>query len=118
MSLPPDVRAFFLDRPAAEANFERLRGALEAFGPMTLAATKSRVSFVRRTRFCWVHEANRDGAIWIGFHTPWPLDSPRLRSGTRSGRWSHHARLAADAPIDDGLLGWLRAAYEADGVEP
>ena len=43
-----------------------------------LAATKSRVAFLRRTRFLWVHQANRDGSIQLGFLLPRQVRSPRL----------------------------------------
>lgn len=113
--------AFFGDRDAAHGLFHHLVSRLAGrVGPFGLAATKSRVSCVARTRFLWVHEAHADGSIWIGFLLPHALDSPRLRSGRLpGGRWSHHARLDSEADVDDELLGWLAEAYETDaaGIE-
>ena len=113
--------AFFGERDAAHGLFHHLVSRLaERTGPFDLAATKSRVSCVARTRFLWVHEAHADGAIWIGFLLPHALDSKRLRSGRLpGGRWSHHARLDSEADVDGELLGWLEEAYAADaaGIE-
>jgi hypothetical protein len=111
--------AFFRDRDAAHALFRAVVARVAGWGPFELAATRSRVSCVARTRFLWVHEANEDGAIWLGFLLPHALGSPRVRSGRHGGRWSHHVKVASEADLDGEFLGWLREAYESDvaGVE-
>lgn len=106
---------FFADRPLAQSLFEGLVAHMATMGPMTLTATKSRVAFVRTTRFLWVHEATREG-IWLGFLLPRQVKSPRLRSGAKGKHWSHHVKVTA--PLDPELLGWLREAHAADVKAP
>jgi hypothetical protein len=104
--------AFFRDRPLAQSLFEKLQATVGKWGPVELVATKSRVAFVRRTRFLWVHQATDDG-IWLGFLLPEHVPSPRLRTGPAGKRWSHHTRMT-QAP-DAELQRWLKAAWKADG---
>ncbi len=110
---PLEVRAFFHDRPRALELYHVLEAVVDRFGPTQRAATKSRVSFIRRTRFLWVHEAGLK-AIWIGFNLPHDIDSPRLRSGRRAGGWSHHVKISSAADMDEELVGWLGEAYRID----
>lgn len=103
--------AFLKDRPAAAATVEQVRHYLASLGPMEMASTKSRIAFVAATRFLWVHQANLDGAITVGFLLPRRVESPRLRSGPAGGRWSHHVKLTM---LDPQLKAWFREAYETD----
>ena len=105
------AEAFFKGRPAARKTFEAVRAFMATCGPMDLVATKSRVAFVAATRFLWVHTANLDGSITMGFLLPRHVESPRLRSGPVGGRWSHHVKLEG---LDTELRAWFRGAYEAD----
>lgn len=105
------TEAFFKGRPAARKTFERVRAFMGTCGPMELASTKSRVAFVAATRFLWVHTANLDGSITMGFLLPRRVDSPRLRSGPVGNRWSHHVKLDG---LDTELKAWFRGAYEWD----
>lgn len=106
------AEAFFAGRPEAAALWGRLA---DAVAPQAVrVATASRVALLGRTRCIWVHGAHRDGTVTIGFLTPQPLASPRLRSASRGGRWSHHAKVATPDPE---LVGWLRGAWRAD-TEP
>ncbi len=77
---------------------------------MEVAATKSRTSFVRRIRFAWAHEATRKG-VHLGFLLPYPLDSPRVRSGRRGNIWSHHVKVEGE--VDKEVAAWVCAAYDA-----
>lgn len=106
--------AFFAGHDAAHALFHRVISEVAKAGPFELAATKSRVACVARTRFLWCHEANDDGSIWLGFLLPRRVDSPRLRSGAVGGRWSHHVKVSGPADLDAELVGWLREAYAWD----
>lgn len=102
---------FFRDRPLSQSLFEAVAAYVDTLGPTTIAATKSRVAFVRRTRFLWIHEAPADG-IWLAFLLPDEVRSPRLRSGATGKRWSHHLKLIA--PPDAELKRWIARAYDAD----
>jgi len=111
------IERFFADRPHARALFGALQKAVAMTGATHLAATKSRVAFVRHTRYLWVHEAGLE-AIWIGFKLDHPLPKgarPTLRSGAVGKKWSHHLKLTSPADIDAQLRGWLQEAWEADG---
>ncbi|MFA5944484.1 MAG: DUF5655 domain-containing protein [Candidatus Thermoplasmatota archaeon] len=105
------VERFFKDRPEARRTFEAVRAFMATCGPMELRATKSRVAFAAGTRFLWVHTANFDGAITMGFLLPRRVESPRLRSGAVGTRWSHHVKLEG---LDTELKAWFRGAYEWD----
>lgn len=118
-STPEDHAAalrFFHGHEAAHHLFHELLRRMEPVGPFELVATKSRVALVARTRFLWCHEANDDGAIWVGFLLPHRVDSPRLRSGLAGGRWSHHTKIRNATDLDAQLLAWLREAYEFDSA--
>ena len=106
--------AFFQGKDAAHALFHRVIGEVAKAGPFELAATKSRVSLVARTRFLWCHEAHDDGSLWLGFLLPRRVESPRLRSGAVGSRWSHHVKVSGPGDLDAELVGWLREAYEWD----
>lgn len=106
--------AFFEGRDEAHQLFHKVLTEVAKAGPFDLAATKSRVSLVARTRFAWCHEANEDGSIWLGFLLPRRVDSSRLRSGPVGQRWSHHVKVAGLQALDAELVGWLREAYEWD----
>jgi hypothetical protein len=106
--------AFFAGHEAGHALFHRVLSEIAKAGPFELAATKSRVSLVARTRFLWCHEANDDGSIWLGFLLPRHVESPRLRAGPAGGRWSHHVKVSGPVDLDAELIGWLREAYEWD----
>ena len=103
---------FFADRPFAQSQFEALAAHVARLGEdVTLTSTRSRVAFVRQTRFLWVHQATKDG-IWVAFLLPGQVKSPRLRSGAVGKRWSHHVKVTA--ALDPQLLGWIAQAYETD----
>lgn len=104
------VVAFYRDRPVALALWADLWRRMERHGPVEVAATKSRTSFVRRIRFAWVHEATLKG-VHVGFLLPHPLESPRVRSGRRGNVWSHHVKMEGE--VDEEVMGWLREAYDA-----
>ena len=106
--------AFFQGHDAAHRLFHAVVQEVANAGPFQLTATKSRVALTARTCFVWCHEANDNGAIWLGFLLPHQVDSPRLRSGLAGGRWSHHIKVGSQADFDAELLGWLREAYEWD----
>ena len=111
--------AFFAGHDAAHRLFHALLAKAEAWGPIELTATKSRVAITPRTRVIWCHAANNDGSIWLGFLLPRRLQSPRLRSAPAGGRWSHHVKVGSQADLDQELLGWLHEAYawDAQGIK-
>ncbi|MEW5849037.1 MAG: DUF5655 domain-containing protein [Myxococcota bacterium] len=102
---------FFADRPLAQSLFEELAAFVDTLGPTLVTSTKSRVAFLAKTRFLWVHEATAEG-IWLGFLHPRHVASPRLRSGPVGKRWSHHTKLTTSP--DAELKRWITEAYRAD----
>lgn len=105
------IRRFFADRPYAQSIFEDLTGRLDACGPMQLVSTKSRVAYLAKTRFAWIHEATEEG-LWLAFNSDGLIPSPRLRSGQKGKRWSHHLKLRAVA--DNEVMAWLKKGYAED----
>jgi len=105
---------FFVERPAARVVFDTIVqhvASLAKIDDVTLASTKSRVSFVRNTRFAWVHEATRDGSVWLAFLSPTLVTSPRVRCVPVGKRFSTHLKVAK---LDAEVKRWLKSAYEAD----
>lgn len=103
---------FFDGYDAARRIWEAIVVEARAWGPVQVAATKSRVALLGRTRFAWCPQAHKAGTLFLRFLLPHPVDSPRVRNDTmRDGRTSCRVRLT-DA--DPEAVAWLRAAYEFD----
>jgi hypothetical protein len=105
------VQAFFEGRPEAWNLFRRLAQTVATWGPVEVVASPSRVAFKAHSRFAWVHEASRDGAIHLRWLLPHALDSARIRSSPLGDRWSHGAKVYE---LDAELLAFVREAYEWD----
>lgn len=101
----------FADHPKALSVFQQLVTFMQTVGPMTLKATSSRVAFVARTRFAWVHQPTQQG-VWLGVLMAQRQAAPGVRVGPVAKRWSHQLKLT-DAP-DAQQKAWLRQAYKDD----
>jgi hypothetical protein len=89
--------------------YDALIAAVRAFGPdVELSPKKTYVSLRRRRQFGQVGPAA--GQLEVGVNLPDHHATDRLKPA--SGMASHRVRLAAGAPIDHELLGWLREAYD------
>lgn len=102
---------FFADREASRAVWDALVREAMRWGPVQVAATKSRVALLARTRFLWCPQAHADGHIFVRFWLPYRIDAPRVRADPLRDRWSHRVKIDA---LDDEVLAWFRQAYELD----
>jgi hypothetical protein len=105
--------AFFAGAdPALRELFERFVAAARESGPVTLNATKSRVTLQVRFRFAAV-EKPRKAHLAAHFVLTRPLDSPRLRVEPVAPYYHvHKLTLRAPADVDAELTGWLAEAYQ------
>ena len=93
--------------------FELYVAAARRNGPVTVNATKSRISLQARMRFAGILRPRRRYLVATFVHTK-PVESPRL---TRVDYippyyYVHQLRLAEPADVDDELEGWLAEAYQ------
>lgn len=106
----------------ALAVFERVRSALEAFGPVDIRTSKSQVAFRRSRGFAYLWlpglYLGRPGAdvvlsIALGRHDP----SPRFKEVVQPSPklWMHHLEIHGVDDVDDEVVGWLREAAERAG---
>jgi uncharacterized protein DUF5655 len=104
--------AFFADAaPGLRELFDRFVAAAEENGPVTLNATKSRVTLQVRFRFAAV-ERPRKAHLAVHFVLTRPLASPRLRVEPVAPYYHvHRLTLRAPGDVDAELTGWLAEAY-------
>lgn len=60
-----------------------------------------------------------DRGMTIAFGLPRPLCHPRIRKieDYGGGWYGHWTRITSPNDLDDGLLGWLREAYQQMGLQ-
>lgn len=98
----------FENRPDAYALWQAL---VKRMG-LPVAASKSRVCLVARTRFLWCPVAHLKGSIIVRFISPTPIESDRLRKDVMpDGRISHRVTLTE---LDDEAITWFQAAAAFD----
>ncbi|MEE4301125.1 MAG: DUF5655 domain-containing protein [Pseudomonadales bacterium] len=95
---------------------DALVGAVAAFGDdVEFAPKKSYVSIRRRKQFALVQPSTKT-RVDVGLNLPDTTPTERLEtSGSFNAMVSHRVRLRAPEDVDDELVGWLRAAYDAAG---
>jgi hypothetical protein len=105
-------RHFAACDPAVLATFDRVRAIVDALGPVSVLAEKSRIAFHVRMSFA----AFMPRRTWLDGHLVLArrIDSPRFRRiEVYSPRNILHAfRLTGPAEIDEEFAGWLAEAYE------
>jgi hypothetical protein len=104
---------FAASEPNVRATFDALRASVEALGPVTLNATKSRVSFQARMRFAGI-ERPRKRHLNATFVLTRPIESERFARVEFVPPYYYVRRLRLERPedVDDELRGWLAEAYE------
>ena len=104
--------AFFADAaPQLRELFDLFVAAAEANGPVTLNATKSRVTLQVAFRFAAV-ERPRKAHLAAHFVLTRPLESPRLTVESLKPYYHvHKLQLRSPADVDAELTGWLAEAY-------
>lgn len=111
---------FFVGHEASRPIFEALREAIEELGPAEVRVTKSQVAFHGKKAFAWAWVPDR---YLRGQHAPLVLTlsfryrdpSPRRKEivEPQPGRFTHHLEFCAAADIDEEVVVWLQAAWEA-----
>jgi Domain of unknown function (DUF5655) len=104
---------FAASEPGVRATFDALLAAIEALGPVTVNATKSRISLQARMRFAAV-ERPRRRHLNAHLVLTRPIDNPRFTRVEHLEPYYHlhHIRLETPADIDAELKAWLAEAYE------
>jgi hypothetical protein len=88
--------------------------AVAALGPCEQAPKKTYVSLRRRKQFAMLGPATKD-LIELGLNARDLPPHPRLKAMPPGGMCQYTVRLGQAAEVDDTLMGWLRAAYQAAG---
>src|SRR3954451_7637045 len=91
--------------------FDALLAAIEENGPVTVNATKSRITFQVRMRFGGVEKPRRTHLV-AHFVLTREIASPRLRVEFLAPRYYvHRVRLTQPEDVDAELRGWFAEAY-------
>ncbi len=105
-------RHFAASEPGVRATFDRIRAIVEALGPVSVLAEKSRIALHVRMSFA----AFMPRRSWLDGHLVLArrVDSPRFRRiEVYSLRNVLHAfRLSSPAEVDEEFGAWLAEAYE------
>ena len=104
---------FTNSEPAVRAAFDALLGVLNQLGPITVNATKSRISFQARMRFAAV-ERPRRRHLNLHLILTRPLESERFTRVEFLAPYYHLHRFKLEGPedVDDELKRWLAEAYQ------
>ena len=102
-----------LPAPGVRELFDALVAAVRENGPVTVNATKSRVSFQVRMRFAGIERPRREYLV-ATFVLTRPVQSARLRRVEHIPPYYYVHRIALRAPeeIDSELRAWLAEAYQ------
>ncbi len=93
---------------------EALCRHIDALGAYDSAPKKGYVSLRRRKQFAMLGPAAK-GTVELGLNVAQLPPSPRLKALPPGGMCQYSTRLSTSDDIDDELMGWLRAAYQAAG---
>jgi hypothetical protein len=93
---------------------DKVMQAVATLGPCELAPKKTYVSLRRRKQFAMLGPATRD-RVELGLNVKDLPPHPRLKAMPPGGMCQYTLRLDTADEVDETLIGWLRAAYEAAG---
>ena len=104
---------FAASEPNVRATFDALLAAARELGPVTVNATKSRISLQARMRFAAV-EAPRKRHLNAHLVLTRPIESDRFTrvEHLQPYYYLHRLRLERPEDVDDQLRAWLAEAYE------
>lgn len=114
-STPEDV---FAASPVGLQIYGRLQDLL-ADWEITYTATRSQIALRHRTGFAYLWYPGRylrsEVPAVLSIPLPERLESARFKQVNNPAPqvWMHHLELAGPDDLDDEVLGWLRAAYDA-----
>jgi hypothetical protein len=117
---PSTPEAVFADSPVGLEVHARLRVLLAGW-EVEFRTTRSQVALYHRTGFAYLWYPGRYVASEVpavlSIALAERLESPRFKQVNNPAPyvWMHHLELAGPDDLDDEVLGWLRAAYDAAG---
>lgn len=117
---PSTAEEVFAESPVGLEIHGRLRSALGDLD-LEVRATRSQVAFRHRTGFAYLwypgrYVRSRVPAV-LSLALPQRLESRRFKQvvSPSPAVWMHHLELNGPDDLDDEVIGWLRAAYDAAG---
>lgn len=93
---------------------DRLLAALRTFGPFEEAPKKEYVSYRRKRQFAMIGPATRT-SVEVGLNAKDLGGGDRLQAVPPGQMCNYKVRVGSADEVDEALLAWLRAAYEAAG---
>ena len=114
-STPEDV---FAASPVGLQIYGRLQELLADL-EVTYTATRSQIALRHRTGFAYLWYPGRylrsEVPAVLSIPLPERVESSRFKqvNNTAPQVWMHHLELAGPGDLDDEVIGWLRAAYDA-----
>lgn len=93
---------------------DRVMQAVAALGPCELAPKKTYISLRRTKQFAMLGPATKD-RVELGLNARGLPPHPRLKVLPPGGMCQYAVRLGAADEVDENLVDWLRAAYDAAG---
>ena len=88
--------------------------AIAGLGPCELAPKKTYISLRRKKQFAMLGPATKD-LLELGLNAKSLPPHPRLKAMPPGGMCPYAVRLGNAGEVDEALVGWLRAAYDAAG---
>ncbi len=93
---------------------DRLLQAMQGFGEFEAAPKKAYVSYRRKKQFAMIGPATNT-RIELGLNIKVLPDHERLQALPAGQMCNYKVKLQSLAEVDDALLGWIKAAYQAAG---
>ena len=93
---------------------ECVMAAVAGFGPFEIAPKKTYVSLRRDKQFAMVGPATKT-QVEIGLNVKDLPVADRLKAQKPGGMCQYKVRLGSVEEVDEELVGWIRAAYQAAG---
>ena len=106
----------YLGKEALRPIYEKVLRAVNAFGgDLEVAPKKAYVSLRRKKQFAIIQPSTKT-RLDVGINLKEIAPTTRLEaSGSFNAMVSHRIRVSAIADVDEELIDWLKAAYEAAG---
>ena len=116
------IDEFFAGEPRSRAVYDRLRRVMQGWAGVSVRASKSQVSFRRRTAFAsaWIPGRYLRGqrpplVLTLHFRKRRPWARWKEVVEAAPGRFTHHLELTGPEEVDEEVEMFLRAAWESAG---
>jgi hypothetical protein len=93
---------------------DRVMSAIDALGAFEIAPKKTYLSLRRKKQFAMVGPATKT-QVEIGLNAKDLEGGDRLKVQKPGGMCQYKVRLSSPDEVDDELVGWIKAAYDAAG---